>query len=263
LEYLYQIKNLLYLGDLFMSSTAIQPSSSVEDDFNNIIKVKDLVKTFKVSGADPIEVLKGLTLKVRQGEFVCIMGPSGSGKSTLLNILASIESITDGYVRICGQELLGQPSEGTLLEMRRKYTSLIYQDFNLLSYLTALENVMFPMMLQGIPQADALQRASSLLARVKLSHRLDSVPDDLSGGEQQRVAIARALANNPQILLADEPTGNLDSVTGERIIALFRELVTEGLTIILVTHDVQLSKKADRIMILRDGQLFKEEEVID
>ncbi|MHA2296220.1 MAG: ABC transporter ATP-binding protein [Candidatus Hodarchaeales archaeon] len=228
----------------------------------SVIDVKDLAKTFKISGGDPIEVLKGLSLQVQPGEFIAIMGPSGSGKSTLLNILASIETVTSGMVSIAEQEL-AKAEEKELVEMRRKTTSIIYQDFNLLAYMTALENVMFPMMLSGVPEAEARERALDLLKKVQLGHRADHSPDDLSGGEQQRVGVARALANNPKVLLADEPTGNLDTKTGNTVIKLFRELVAEGLTVIMVTHDIGLSRKADRILVLREGKLFKEEEVME
>lgn len=243
-------------------SSKIKENSKI--NLNNIIKVKDLYKTFHISGGENIEVLKGLTLKVVKGEFVCIMGPSGSGKSTFLNILSSIETITKAdIIRICDIEISNSMDEKTYVEMRRKYTSIIYQDFNLLNYLTALENVMFPMMISGISESKASKSALALLERVHLSHRINNLPDDLSGGEQQRVAIARSLANKPQVLLADEPTGNLDTATGDSILQLFRDLVKDGLTIIMVTHDVALSKKADRIMILREGKLYKEEEVME
>ncbi|MHA1170370.1 MAG: ABC transporter ATP-binding protein [Candidatus Hodarchaeales archaeon] len=226
---------------------------------STIIEVKDLIKTFKI-GVEPIEVLKRLTLEVKRGEFVAIMGPSGSGKSTFLNILSSIEEITDGLVVIDGINLM----EADLVQTRRHKTSIIYQDFNLLTYITALENVMFPMMLTGFRENEARQRATELLKRVQLTHRINHVPDDLSGGEQQRVAIARALANNPLILLADEPTGNLDTQTGNSIIELFRDLIREKqITVILVTHDLQIARKTDRILILREGVLHREEDVLE
>ena len=191
------------------------------------------------------------------------MGPSGSGKSTFLNILASIEDPTDGFISIDGENL-SKTSEKNLIKTRRHKTSIIYQDFNLLPYITALENVMVPMVLAGRKEEEARKNAMELLQKVHLEHRANHEPDDLSGGEQQRVAIARALANNPKILLADEPTGNLDSKTGDEIVELFREIITEkGITILVVTHDLQIAAKTDRILILRDGKLFREEEITE
>ncbi|MFX0015299.1 MAG: ABC transporter ATP-binding protein [Promethearchaeota archaeon] len=225
-----------------------------------IIEVKDLYKTFKVPGGEDIQVLKGISLKVKLGEFIAIMGPSGSGKSTFLNILSSIEDITNGKVLIDGEDL----STANLVKTRRYKSSIIFQDFNLLAYLTALENVMFPMMLTGTNEEKAKQKALELLEKVHLAHRADHIPDDLSGGEKQRVAIARALVNDPKILLADEPTGNLDSKTGDSIIKLFREIILEKkITIIIVTHDIQVAKKTDRILILREGTLHREDEILE
>ena len=227
-----------------------------------LIEVKDLHKTFKIPGGDDINVLKGIDLKVNTGEFIAVMGASGSGKSTLLNILSSIEVSTSGLVTIDGLDL-SQADEKTLVQARRHTTSIIYQDFNLLPYLSALENVMFPMILSGIDEDTASEKAMKILERVELAEYAKQRPDDLSGGQRQRVGIARALANDPKVIFADEPTGNLDSKTGETVMTLFRELVTEGLSIIMVTHDVQLSKKSDKILILQDGTLHREEEGLE
>ncbi|MHA2227069.1 MAG: ABC transporter ATP-binding protein [Candidatus Hodarchaeales archaeon] len=228
-----------------------------------VIEVSNLYKTFKIPRGEDIEVLKGITLKVSQGEFIAIMGPSGSGKSTLLNILSSIEDITEGQVVIVGEDR-SQASETDLVNTRRYATSIVYQDFNLLTYLTALENVMFPMMLVGMKEKDARENALKILQRVHLEHRINHTPDDLSGGEQQRVSIARALANNPKVLLADEPTGNLDTKIGDSIIELFQEIIQEtNCSVIMVTHDLQVAKKADRILILREGTLHREEDVLE
>jgi putative ABC transport system ATP-binding protein len=188
------------------------------------------------------------------------MGPSGSGKSTLLNILSSIEEYDSGIVIIDGNDL----SKANLVKTRRHKTSIIYQDFNLLSYLSSLENVMFPMMVSGSSEKEARKRAKNLLNQVHLEHRANHTPDDLSGGEQQRVAIARALANNPKIILADEPTGNLDTKTGNIIIELFKEIIQEEqISVILVTHDLQIAKQTDRILILREGKLHLEEDILE
>jgi ABC-type lipoprotein export system ATPase subunit len=224
-----------------------------------IVEVTDVHKTFEIPGED-IKVLKGISLSVAKGEFVAIMGASGSGKSTLLNILSSIEEVTSGNVLIDGEI----STKENLVEIRRHKTSIIYQDFNNLAYLSAIENVMFPMMLAGKELEAARSTAQKLLEKVHLAHRADHIPDDLSGGEQQRVSIARALANNPQLILADEPTGNLDTKTGDSIIELFRSLVQEqNIAIIMVTHDIQVAKKTDRILILRDGKLHREEDVLE
>lgn len=224
-----------------------------------IVEVNDLFKTFKIPGED-IEVLKGISISVEKGEFIAIMGPSGSGKSTLLNILSSIEDITSGTVLIDGE----RTSKENEVEIRRHKTSIIFQDFNNLAYLSAIENVMFPLTLTGIDLETARKTAQELLEKVQLGHRADHIPDDLSGGEQQRVAIARALANNPKVILADEPTGNLDTKTGDTIIELFRSLVQEqNIAIIMVTHDLQTAKMTDRILILREGKLHLEEDVLE
>jgi len=224
----------------------------------SLLTVKDLYKTFKIPQAEDIKVLQGISLDVDPGEFIAIMGPSGSGKSTLLNIIGSIEEYEDGLVSIDNLNLkITNP-----VETRRAKTSIIYQDFNLLPYLSALENVMIPFMLSGGNEILAREKAEILLERVGLKHRMNHLPDDLSGGEQQRVAIARAMINDPKILLADEPTGNLDSKTGSSIINLFKEIISEkNLSVILVTHDVGIAQKTDRILILREGQLFREEDV--
>ncbi|MFX0052222.1 MAG: ABC transporter ATP-binding protein [Candidatus Hodarchaeota archaeon] len=226
----------------------------------SLVEVSNLYKTFKIPRGDDINVLQGIDLEVMKGEFLAIMGPSGSGKSTLLNILSSIEEYDSGNVLIDGENL----STANLVKTRRHKTSIIYQDFNLLPYLTSIENIMFPMMISGVSEKEARRRAMDLLRQVNLEHRIDHAPDDLSGGEQQRVAIARALANNPRLILADEPTGNLDTKTGNIIIELFKEIIKERrISIILVTHDLQIAKQTDRILILREGKLHLEEDILE
>jgi putative ABC transport system ATP-binding protein len=227
---------------------------------SELISVENLKKTFRISGAEDIEVLKGINMKVTSGEFISIMGASGSGKSTLLNILSSIEVPTSGTVLIDGIDL-SQADEKTLVNTRRFTTSIIYQDFNLLPYLTTLENVMFPQLLLGKDENSVKEKALNLLEKVELRDYAQKHPDDLSGGQRQRVGIARALSNDPKVIFADEPTGNLDTKTGEVIMQLFRDLVIEGLSIIMVTHNIQLSKKSDKILILKEGLLHREEEV--
>ncbi len=226
----------------------------------SLVDVTQLFKTFKIPRGEDIEVLRGISLQVHPGEFITIMGPSGSGKSTLLNILASIEDFDEGQVVINERNL----KEVDLIESRRFTTSIIYQDFNLLPYLSAIENVMFPMLISGQDEKIARERAIDLLQRVELIDRLYHTPDDLSGGEQQRVAIARAMANEPKLILADEPTGNLDSKTGDSIITLFSEIITENnVSVILVTHDYGIARKTDRILILREGKLHREEDILE
>ncbi|MHA1944579.1 MAG: ABC transporter ATP-binding protein, partial [Candidatus Hodarchaeales archaeon] len=199
-------------------------------------------------------------LQAGRGEFIAIMGPSGSGKSTLLNILASIEDYEAGKVVIDERNL----NKVNAIDTRRYTTSMIFQDFNLLPYLTAVENVMFPMMISGEKEIIAKEKATKLLSKMELINRMNHIPDDLSGGEQQRVAIARALANGPKVLLADEPTGNLDSKTGDTIIDLFKDIIEEQkISIILVTHDFGIARKTDRILILREGTLHREEDVLE
>jgi putative ABC transport system ATP-binding protein len=226
----------------------------------SLINVENLHKTFKITRGDDIEVLKGISLQAGRGEFIAIMGPSGSGKSTLLNILASIEDYEAGKVVIDERNL----QKVNAIDTRRYTTSMIFQDFNLLPYLTAVENVMFPMMISGEKEVIAKEKATELLSKMKLINRMNHIPDDLSGGEQQRVAIARAMANGPKVLLADEPTGNLDSKTGDKIIDLFKAIIKEqNLSIILVTHDFGIARKTDRILILREGILHREEDVLE
>ncbi|MHA2110335.1 MAG: ABC transporter ATP-binding protein [Candidatus Hodarchaeales archaeon] len=226
----------------------------------SLVNVENLHKTFKITRGDDIEVLKGISLQAGRGEFIAIMGPSGSGKSTLLNILASIEDYEAGKVVIDERNL----NKVNAIDTRRYTTSMIFQDFNLLPYLTAVENVMFPMMISGEKEIIAKEKATKLLSKMELINRMNHIPDDLSGGEQQRVAIARALANGPKVLLADEPTGNLDSKTGDTIIDLFKDIIEEQkISIILVTHDFGIARKTDRILILREGTLHREEDVLE
>lgn len=228
----------------------------------SLIEVQGLVKDFSIQSGEKIEVLKGIDFTANAGEFIAIMGPSGSGKSTFLNILSSIEAATTGTV-IIDDNNLSKASETDLVNTRRHSSSIIFQDFNLLTYLTSLENIMFPMLISGKSESEARKKAFELLHRVHLEGYEEHPPDDLSGGQKQRVAIARALANDPKIILADEPTGNLDSKTGESILLLFEELVQQGITVIMVTHNIQQAKRAKRILVLRDGTLHKEEEVLE
>jgi putative ABC transport system ATP-binding protein len=202
-----------------------------------------------------VDALRGVDLTIARGEFVALVGPSGSGKSTVLNLIGGLDRPTSGQVWINGTEL-STSDERTLTRHRRQHVGFVFQTFNLLPRLTAEENVALPLMFSGVPEKERRGRARVLLEQVGLGPRLTHRPTQLSGGEQQRVAIARALIGQPALLLADEPTGNLDTVTGAEIMALLKELNQEqGLTLLAVTHDPEVAAFADRIVKLRDGQV--------
>jgi len=202
-----------------------------------------------------VDALRGVDLTIAPGEFVALVGPSGSGKSTVLNQIGGLDRPTSGQVWINDTELSAS-GERTLTRHRRQHVGFVFQTFNLLPRLTAEENVALPLMFSGVPQKERRERARALLERVGLGQRLNHRPTQLSGGEQQRVAIARALVGEPALLLADEPTGNLDTVIGAEIMALLKELNAErGLTLLVVTHDPEVAAFADRVVKLRDGQV--------
>jgi putative ABC transport system ATP-binding protein len=218
------------------------------------IRAVDLARTFEV-GETTVEALRSINLEVEQGQFVALVGPSGSGKSTLLNLVGGLDRPTGGQLWINGVELSAS-KEKALTEHRRRRVGFVFQSFNLLPRLTAIENVALPLIFVGVPERERMERARQLLAQVSLSDRLDHRPTQLSGGEQQRVAIARALVNRPAIILADEPTGNIDTATGSEIMDLLRHLNREqGVTLLLVTHDPDAAGFADRVIQLRDGQI--------
>jgi putative ABC transport system ATP-binding protein len=222
-----------------------------------VIVAEELVKVF--DGASPIEALRGVNLTVCRGEFVAITGTSGSGKSTLLHLLAGLDRPSSGSIRVGGIDLAGLDEDQRAL-LRRHQVGLIFQAFHLLDTLTALENVALPLAIAGVPAVQACSRAGAALELVGLAHRRGHWPDQLSGGEQQRVAIARALVSDPVVLLADEPTGNLDSVQGRAVVDLLRRLVdTRRQTLLLVTHDAGHAARADRVLHLRDGRLARRE----
>ena len=202
-----------------------------------------------------VQALKGINLRVRRGESICIMGPSGSGKTTLLNIIATIDKPTKGEVSVCGEDVT-KMSETQLAKFRLKNIGIVFQFYNLLPELNALENVMLPLLLTGIPKSKARSIALDLLNKVGLSSKANHKPAELSGGERQRVAIARAIANNPKILLADEPTGNLDLESKKQVLELFKELnMSEGITMIIVSHDPLVSKYTRKTIHLVDGKI--------
>src|SRR5919204_4570741 len=218
------------------------------------IEVHDLTKAYG-TGATQVNALRGVDLTVASGEFVAIMGPSGSGKSTLLHIVGALESSTSGTVAVRGERYDGLDDK-RLTRFRRDHIGFVFQFFNLLGSLTALENVLLPALIAGQRPAAHLERARSLLAMVGLADRTEHLPSELSGGEQQRVSIARALLLSPEIVLADEPTGNLDSRAGRTVLRLLRKVnLTEGHTIVMVTHDPAAAATADRVVFLRDGQV--------
>jgi putative ABC transport system ATP-binding protein len=222
-----------------------------------IIETRNLVKQFG-SGDIVVEVLRGVNLTIEAGEFVALMGPSGSGKSTLMNIIGGIEPPTSGQVLLDGVDL-GTLDDDQRTLMRRRKIGFVFQAFNLIPTLTALENVSLPLELDGIPLATASQRAQKALERVEMLHRMQHIPSKLSGGEQQRVAIARALVIEPVILLADEPTGNLDSRQSGRVTDLLRQLATDsGQTIVMVTHDAHIAMSAFRLLKFRDGNIERD-----
>lgn len=221
-----------------------------------VIDIQGITKTY-VNGKLSVPVLHGIDLQVNKGEFVSIMGPSGSGKSTFMNILGCLDRPTTGSYRLNGDEV-ATLSDDELAFVRNKQIGFVFQSFNLLTKLTALENVALPMIYAGMDKKSRNERAAALLSSVGLGDRMDHLPSELSGGQRQRVAIARALANNPAIIMADEPTGNLDSKSTIDVMNIFRGLYEEGRTIILVTHEPEIATYASRNVVLRDGLIVED-----
>ena len=221
-----------------------------------VIDIQGITKTY-VNGKLSVPVLHGIDLQVNKGEFVSIMGPSGSGKSTFMNILGCLDRPTTGSYRLNGDEV-ATLSDDELAFVRNKQIGFVFQSFNLLTKLTALENVALPMIYAGMDKKSRNERAAALLSSVGLEDRMDHLPSELSGGQRQRVAIARALANNPAIIMADEPTGNLDSKSTIDVMNIFRGLYEEGRTIILVTHEPEIATYASRNVVLRDGLIVED-----
>ena len=217
-----------------------------------MLKVSDLRKGFG-SGRRRLEVLKGIEMEVQKGELVSLMGPSGCGKSTLLNIIGGLLEGDSGNISLDSFNY-GTKSPSRVVDVRRKGVGWIFQDFHLVDRLNALDNVAFSLELSGVPSAEAEGRAKSALERVGLGDRMDFIPDQLSGGQQQRVAVARAISGSRPLILADEPTGNLDVKSGEEVIKLFQDLcANDGLSVLMVTHDPLLASMADRMLLLKDG----------
>jgi putative ABC transport system ATP-binding protein len=221
-----------------------------------IIELKDVWKTY-VMGEVKVHALRGLNLRVKKGEFLAVMGPSGSGKSTFMNMVGCLDIPSRGSIFLDGKDI-SLMSESDLAQIRGRKIGFIFQKFNLLNTMTAKENVMLPLTFQGLSQGERESTSKKYLQLVGLGERMDHTPNELSGGQQQRVAIARALANNPEVILADEPTGNLDSHSGKSVLDFLRKLHEEqGTTIIMVTHDDKIAKQADRIAYLKDGMIVQ------
>lgn len=218
---------------------------------NHIIELRDVWKTYQV-GKNEINALRGLNLKVKSGEFLSVLGPSGSGKSTAMNMIGSLDVPTKGKVFLDNNDI-SSLTESQLANIRGRKIGFIFQQFNLVNTLTAEENVMLPMIFQGVPTEKRKKRAEELLKQVDLGDRAKNKPTELSGGQKQRVAIARALSNDPEVILADEPTGNLDSKTGLNVVDFLKDLNKKGRTIIVVTHDQEVASQAERKEYLKDG----------
>ena len=232
--------------------TQVSPPSS------DVIVVEDLWRTYDMGSEQQVQALRGVSLRIKHNEYVAIMGPSGSGKSTLMNLIGCLDTPSRGKYWLNGQ-LVSQLDDDELARIRNKEIGFVFQTFNLLARATSLHNVELPLIYNGTPAAARIERAKLALANVGLENRMHHKPNELSGGQRQRVAIARALVNSPSIILADEPTGNLDSKTGLEIMGLFDQLHAKGNTIVLVTHELDIAEYAHRVVHIRDGQIFSDE----
>jgi len=226
------------------------------DGITNVIELKDIEKTYRI-GDTEYPVLKGINLNIMQGEFIALMGPSGSGKSTLMNIVGCLDRATRGKFLLLDKDA-SEGSDDELAQIRREELGFIFQTFNLIGRISVLKNVEMPMVLSEIPREQRKARALELLRSVGLAHRIDFSPTNISGGERQRVAIARALANDPKIIIADEPTGNLDLKSSYEVMNIMKKLHDEGRTIIMVTHNPEITENCDRVIRLKDGRILGE-----
>ena len=218
-----------------------------------VIQIRDLTRVYEM-GAETVHALRGISLGIRRNEYVAIMGPSGSGKSTLMNLIGCLDTPTTGEYWLNGQEV-SRMGDDALARVRNREIGFVFQTFNLLPRASALQNVELPLVYGGVSAKERRRRATEALDRVGLEDRMDHRPNELSGGQRQRVAIARALVNRPAILLADEPTGNLDSATSEEIMRVFEALHRQGQTVIMVTHEADIAAHAERVVVLRDGRV--------
>jgi len=222
-----------------------------------MISMRRIRKVYS-TGRVEVEALKSIDLDIGSNEYVAVVGPSGSGKSTLMNILGCLDTPTSGEYVLSGEAVAGL-DRNRLAEIRNRHVGFVFQNFNLLPYASALENVELPLLFAGMPTKERRERAEAMLERVELKDRMDHKPTELSGGQMQRVAIARALVNRPAMILADEPTGNLDSSSGKGIVGLFDELHAGGQTIVMITHDAAVAKVASRVIHIRDGAITSDE----
>ena len=222
-----------------------------------IIGLQNVEKDYTI-GESVVRALAGVDMEINKGEFVAIVGPSGSGKSTMMNMVGALDVPTSGKIFLGGKDI-AEMHESDLAQVRGKKIGFVFQSFNLIPTLTALENVALPMLFQNVDEETRLEKAAQLLAKVGLQDRASHYPNELSGGQRQRVAIARSLANDPEVILADEPTGNLDTKTGHEILELFMKLNKEGTTVILVTHDQDVAARAQKILKMKDGRIEKNE----
>lgn len=223
---------------------------------SNVIKIRDIIRDFKL-GQETVHVLKGIDLDIERGEYLAIMGPSGSGKSTLMNIIGCLDTATSGTYILNGKDV-SKMSDDELADIRNTEIGFVFQTFNLLPRTTALDNVALPMVYAGFSKSERTKRATEVLKDVGLADRMDHKPNQLSGGQRQRVAVGRALVNNPSIILADEPTGNLDSKTSLEILNLFEDIHNAGNTVIMVTHEEDVASRAKRVIRLIDGMIYSD-----
>jgi putative ABC transport system ATP-binding protein len=241
-----------------MTRTEIAAAKAQETPQRDMIVVEDLWKTYDMGSEQQVSALRGISLRIKENEYVAIMGPSGSGKSTFMNLIGCLDSPSKGKYWLNNQ-LVSELDDDELARIRNKEIGFVFQTFNLLARATALHNVELPLIYNGTPAAERIVRAKEALRNVNLETRMNHKPNELSGGQRQRVAIARALVNSPSIILADEPTGNLDSKTGIEIMALFDELQAKGNTIVLVTHEPDIAEYAHRVVHIRDGEIASDE----